>query len=85
MNRDHDQDQQHDRREADRQGERAPEENPGPVEQQDQHPFLRQMRQVLRQGVPEPGAVNPGPAPRPVRSGDFHAGPVSSNEKGEER
>lgn len=40
------------------------------------NPFLREIRQLERQGVPEEGAVKPGPPPRPVRSGNFHAGSV---------
>lgn len=60
-------------------------ENPKPAEQQGKGPFLRQMRQVERQGVPEAGAIDPGPPPKPVRSGDFHAGPAAPQEQGEEQ
>lgn len=48
-------------------------------------PFLHEIRQIERQGVPESGAVNPGSPPRPVRSGDFHAGPLPPEGQGEER
>ncbi|HEX6798331.1 MAG TPA: hypothetical protein VF116_11535 [Ktedonobacterales bacterium] len=55
-----------------------------PGERAGQNPFLRKMRQVERQGVPEEGAVNPGPPPRPVRSGEFHTGPIPPEGHGEE-
>ena len=55
-----------------------------PGERTGQHPFLQKIRQVERQGVPEEGVVNPGPPPRPVRSGEFHAGPNLAESQGEE-
>ena len=48
-------------------------------------PFLRHMKQVERQGVPEPGAVNPVPPPEPVRSGDFHTNHLPRGGQEEER
>ncbi len=77
-------DQDWDRREADGQDERA-RGNPPPSEQQGQSPFLQKIREVQRQGVPEPGAVEPGPLPKPVRSGDFHVDHVPPAEQREER
>ncbi|HKS69953.1 MAG TPA: hypothetical protein VJQ45_06015 [Ktedonobacterales bacterium] len=61
-----------------------------PGEQQGQgqgqsNPFLRKIQQVERQGVPEEGAVNPGPPPGPVRSGEFHIGPIAPESQGKER
>lgn len=54
-------------------------------EQQGTEPFLRRMRQVERQGVPEEGAVKPGPPPRPVRSGEFNAEHAVSSEEEQEQ
>lgn len=79
-----DQEQQQDRDEARNQEQQTP-ANPRPDEQQGTGPFLRQMKQVERQGVPEPGAINPGPPPEPVRSGDFHADRVPQAGQEEER
>jgi hypothetical protein len=64
---------------------RSPEEQAPAATQQGQSPFLRQMRRVERQGVPEPGAVNPGPPPKPVRSGTFRADQTPNAEQGEEQ
>ena len=59
--------------------------NPPRGERQGKSPFLRQMSEVERQGVPEPGVVNPGPPPKPVRSGDFRADQAPNAEQGEEQ
>lgn len=75
-------------RAADGQEEQAPVPAPAsapPGQQHGQSPFLHKIRQVERQGVPEEGAVNPGPPPRPVRSGEFHAGPIPQERQGEEQ
>lgn len=82
MNGERDRDK--DQREATEQDDKAP-AKPQVSEQQKQgqSPFLRQMREVERQGVPEPGAVSPGPPPEPVRSGDFSAAPVRESEQGQ--
>ena len=84
MEQDRDQVRDSDRREAGEQDERR-QANARTGEQQGQHPFLKKISEVQRQGVPEPGAVNPGPPPKPVRSGSFHVGPVPPDERREER
>ena len=80
-----DQDRERDQHEASGREQREAASNPPAGEQQGKGPFLRQMSEVERQGVPEPGATNPGPPPKPVRSGDFRVGHTPTADPREER